>query len=78
MTKSEWREKLAQFGETVLAGHMADEGELSRESIFELAVEAGVLVVTTVAEPCGEDCMCASESASPYECIRYPDVNDEP
>jgi hypothetical protein len=55
-----------------LAERCWEGGEVDGGELQDLLSEAGVIVPTTVDEPCGEDCNCADYDAEfPTTCYRF-------
>lgn len=67
---------LAAFGAKVLELHRneGEPGDVDYDDLHKAAITTGVLIQVDVAEPCREDCNCASyvgEDGFPTTCNRY-------
>jgi hypothetical protein len=64
--------KLAAFGAWAAREFRATLSDVDGGSALDAMDRLGVLVLTTVTEPCGVGCVCVEYGAFPHECYTFP------
>lgn len=66
------QEKLAAFGAWCAREFRDSLSDVDGGSAQDAMERIGVIVKSTVTEPCGEGCVCVEYGEFPHECFRFP------